>query len=972
MLNKNKIFDELNSIEEFDKILEVLLKKLDLTNIRLIDKHRISANSNEKLETKSMLFIATLSKLNGKIDFLQRLISEEKKDKISLIYIITSSNTINEYFKNWIRELFPYFSFSFWGRSDIIKKIDEYYEDFWYHNDHFIKPYQDMFISKLKTDFELRSILKLGEKYDKLLDIFIEPKLYIYKEDFHSGRTIPVFISKSDIISKDNYVITGDAGTGKSTLLKEIGKDIIRSKRSDNKITVPIFIKHTDLFDNNFSLEQTISSLLSCYSSEDIELLYSNYSILLLMDSIDELEKNNQLDIINQVIELNNKTELRYVFATRNYDYFINKCKLLNHERIEIHNFDIRQIKAFLDSFFRYDLSKSSKLWKSLDESNIFNKMPVTPLTLSLISILFEENQYEIPATITDIFHNFNLFLLGRATVKSRLDFLNITIKERILCLYALDILKSLNRKRKTQDEFIDFISEFFRQKNIKFHKELIPELLNSLTEGTGILYLDDNNRIDFKHDYFMEYYASLEIFNHNKNFEANLISNFTKFNWQNTAIFYAGITKDMPDFLESLLKELRKSNTLVECLISISGLGSILQSLWLTDAVIRKDGVKVALDLLLIADQKVKELSSSEQSLFSGFNQFKIAIINLAWFYTHFNSITLKDPLSLAFNDINERLSRNKYSDIDILSIDFQLFCLAMTLNSDRLNDVSFLETLIDKADILSKPLFVELFSIALNLFEPKNTKQLLYKNKIKGKIKKYREVIRLYISEPSDRLRLTSFDSIRPIKEVEIFTEGKSDAIIITHAFKVLTDNKNPYWNIQSCQGNNKSGGANNLTKKLIELSQNTYSTEYTQKKIMGIFDNDSKGFQEFNGLKNDFISYKGFKTIKKHSRLNIFAILLPIPPEKDFIQYNQDKQNFKFFEIEHYFPLSFLTENHMTKETSIPGVFEIVSNKTKFSKLIEGDSNPDRFFMFRYLFNVLDDIFNKKNTYFDRHEL
>lgn len=56
----------------------------------------------------------------------------------------------------------------------------------------------------------------------------------------------------------------------------------------------------------------------------------------------------------------------------------------------------------------------------------MIDRLPMTPLTLSLISILFEETEFEIPATLSDIYDNFNTLIIGKAVVSTKIEFIDI------------------------------------------------------------------------------------------------------------------------------------------------------------------------------------------------------------------------------------------------------------------------------------------------------------------------------------------------------------------------------------------------------------------------------------------------------------------------------------------------------------------------------------------------------------------
>ena len=79
---------------------------------------------------------------------------------------------------------------------------------------------------------------------------------------------------------------------------------------------------------------------------------------------------------------------------------------------------------------------KANNLLSALRENKIIDKLPLTPLNLSLISILFEEKDFEIPATISDIYDNFNALIVGRAVVSSKFD-LSMYTSKSVFFLYT-------------------------------------------------------------------------------------------------------------------------------------------------------------------------------------------------------------------------------------------------------------------------------------------------------------------------------------------------------------------------------------------------------------------------------------------------------------------------------------------------------------------------------------------------------
>ena len=130
--------------------------------------------------------------------------------------------------------------------------------------------------------------------------------------------------------------------------------------------------------------------------------LVSQYDVQLFIDSIDEFEEEME-SILKELSLLESKYKIKFYIASRNADILIRKSTT-PLDNFSIKRFDLTQIKLFLNAFFSGDETKTSYLLDAIRENQMLDKMPITPLTLSLISILFEENEFEVPATVSDIF----------------------------------------------------------------------------------------------------------------------------------------------------------------------------------------------------------------------------------------------------------------------------------------------------------------------------------------------------------------------------------------------------------------------------------------------------------------------------------------------------------------------------------------------------------------------------------------
>ncbi len=968
-----KTLKDIPDIQSLTTLVTKIGAKLGLDKIESINQYLLSASLDTALGHRNVKIVCTLSELGGKVQLVRDQLKENLVQNDEIIVVSSNEKKISNYFQNWLKEELKTDKITFWSEVYLVELVDKHMPEYWGHNDIFLKSFEDAFVSHLETNGELQKALKLDKKFEELLNIFIEPKIYRFKEDENTGRLIRIKFRKEQFLEERNFFLSGDAGTGKSTLLKEIGKLAIQQNQDSTDKILPIRIKTSLIANSEFSIEKSIEKeITNLVGGENVEKVFNDYRVLLLIDSIDEFENEKQSAIFNELNELVKNDRLTFVIATRNYENLTKDNEICEHVHTKLSNFDLNQVQQYLNTFFKRDLKKSEDLWNSLQDNKILEKIPSTPLTISLVSVLFEENGYEVPATITDVYDNFNTFLLGRLNVNSTLDFLRIDVKQKILQMYALKVIKSPNKNRLKTDAFIAYVVDYFKGQSITIEDHVIPELTKSMTDGTGVLHIDEQGFVTYQHDHFLEYYASREIFDDEDrgSLEQEIIEKFCEYNWQNTAIFYTGRTKNMKNFLDNLVARVKRYKSLHEHLLAVSGLGYVLQSLWMTHSDNRKNAVLAALDLLIRADAGVKQLAEQQYPFFRGIKDTDIAMANLAWFFFHYNSLTLRDPLQLAFDELYSKMNEleGTHFEKDRITRLYQLFCVAATLNTGRVKDTTKLDMLFDRDKLLTIPLFVYLFDEAIGILEYGNEAQMRRDYKIASKKKKYTRSIRFLLSKTAEDLKHTTFESLNPLKQVELFSEGKTDASIISHAFRVLTMNDEPFWSITAIENisSSKAGGAQQLSSYLIRLANNIESEFDKSKMVIGIFDNDAKGYQEFNGLPTLFETTNGI--LKKVKEMNIYALLLPIPEGDDFMVYHQDKQAFKFFEIEHYFPLDFLMKNKMVTETSIPRLFEITGSKSDFNNVILRLGNKDSFQGFIELFKEIDHICGKSINYLE----
>ena len=70
-MNKKKLLSNIQNIEQLNKLLEDILKLMKLKNVRRNKTNLITAYEKGVMEEKSIIFLTTLSELNGKLELIK-------------------------------------------------------------------------------------------------------------------------------------------------------------------------------------------------------------------------------------------------------------------------------------------------------------------------------------------------------------------------------------------------------------------------------------------------------------------------------------------------------------------------------------------------------------------------------------------------------------------------------------------------------------------------------------------------------------------------------------------------------------------------------------------------------------------------------------------------------------------------------------------------------------------------------------
>lgn len=775
MKSKQDKLDYLHSISkevELHALLEELLPEMGFEDVKVTHEKGnkpefgkdIVCSRHDKLENKKdwYAFVVKKGTIAGNASAVREIqdqvyecfkypyksIEQKKKIPINKVKVVT-----NQHFSSGAKEKVfesnpdDRANVDFWDDERLIAFIDEYYPKFWVKGSKQYKKYIERLQERIKVDSLVKSLSLNNKKVERILNNAIEPRLSerITNED---GSIKMVQKSANTIISiPDNSIIIGEPGAGKSTLFKTLSNEIItQNSLRNNQDFYPIILTFKEIEQSDFNIEKAIENFFNREWNSDLLIDWKNIiqteSCAIFIDALDELpvisSKEKALESLKAFRE--EHPNIKIICSSRPSDYLFHNCETIGFRYLEIEQLNGRQVQQFLNNYFGEDIIKSKSLLKSLKDSAILEKLPKTPLTIALITILFDEKEVEIPATITDLYEMFVNLLIGKTEPKDNVELIEIGIKHRLLCHIAKHLHTNLIQKL-TRQELFDVLLQYSTERGQPLD---IDKIIDELLDQVGLLFINSKGEIAFKHQSFQEYFTAYEIFHHRQSDRKLFINNFNDLWWQNVAIFYAGMTKDAPTLLDEILEASEPKN-LSELISNTGGVGKLLQALFNTPIEQRKKGVLRGVENTNKSIEHIIEIDSKETEFWKNFSKYGLMQIFGGWFKHNFWSITLNEPLKQQFDDLLPLISKEELKPEERFRVEYNLFLISAILASDDFRKFEPLRQLVEIAKLNDLELLatVDTHLKMLHKFIPEHFKTDEDLKKVIKKIKKRIQVI-------------------------------------------------------------------------------------------------------------------------------------------------------------------------------------------------------------------------------------
>lgn len=365
MVNDKRDFISKLSIKELVELIEKLLPTMGIKSVKRNSNNSveaiIDAGKAGSFTNCYMLFSEPLSRGYSQIEVMADVVNRRLNSGCSKTYIVSSGSISKGFELELEHRMSKKNSLMYWQIDDLLSSIEENYPDYWRHSDQALISYETNFEERVNDSFEIKKLVEYKAAYQKLLSIFIEPNLFLRTEDKQSTKKAFTKIHLERLIDENKrlLILHGDPGTGKTRLLNEIGRLLIKrnSRLSGNRF-LPTFIDSVNLRDSfNDQDEVDIYSLLmdvklkEYFNGQNLDSLLENYQLVILIDSIDEFEVKYRDKIIDKLELLMNKGVIIFIGTRSNtLDNLFKGSASINVKDVHIQKFNDEQVVKFASS----------------------------------------------------------------------------------------------------------------------------------------------------------------------------------------------------------------------------------------------------------------------------------------------------------------------------------------------------------------------------------------------------------------------------------------------------------------------------------------------------------------------------------------------------------------------------------------------------------------------------------------------
>lgn len=365
-------------------------------------------------------------------------------------------------------------------------------------------------------------LIRNYDKYSKTKTILyrdapVNLREFYVRTDLQSAfsNTIKECDFLDEIVANQRIIISGTAGSGKSTFCKSIFLDLVEKPIG----IIPIFIELRQLnSDKTDSLLDFVLNYLnefeSNFSKEQLEYSLTLGKVLLIFDGFDELNNEFRDKYEKEIVKLATKYQNVLVIVSSRPDQRFQSWE--EFHAYKILPLDKDKAKELIHKL-NYDQQVKIKFWDALDKE-LFDKhesFASNPLLLTMMLLTYEQIA-EIPNKIHLFYEQAFLTLFNKhdslKNLYKRKSYSTLPLDDFKKLLSAFSVVSYADKKYYfKEDEITKYLAKALKLSGISINENLFfKDLLD-----TVCIMQRDGNGYTFTHRSFQEYFTAIFIVNY-------------------------------------------------------------------------------------------------------------------------------------------------------------------------------------------------------------------------------------------------------------------------------------------------------------------------------------------------------------------------------------------------------------------------------------------------------------------------
>lgn len=470
--------------------------------------------------------------------------------------ILCASGKINQAARKHIFDEVGEPNIRFIDVNDIVQEVSDHFPEYWQgisaDRNPYLKSLHDLLVNA-------NDVLSLANILSDLEDVpvvseegFANLRLsrttVKRKKEFGQVKQLPEIeeIAATTIFGrkKRKFLIKGDPGFGKSTLLRRLAESLIEKGLRESVGEVPVLLRAVSVMESAETLAELAMKVTkqintitqnSGFSVEDLEL----GAVTILIDALDEIGDDTDKELlVEKLKDFGADYPNVRIIVTSRFNSFITKSPYFSEfEEWNILPLELRDAQKMLDRAAANKVIPMNARGELLRQLQKIHGIEINPLLVNVMLATTDATRKDIPANITELFSKFCEMMLGRWDSKKGFSQqFESDLKHRILGHLGLEMHRRRVVKIKTE-ECNGIIRS--RLKKLTNSEENVDILVSEILDRSGLL-REFEGTIEFRHMLIQEYFAGTAI----KEI-SEVVSVVGDEWWRRVVIFYFGSNPD-------------------------------------------------------------------------------------------------------------------------------------------------------------------------------------------------------------------------------------------------------------------------------------------------------------------------------------------------------------------------------------------------------------------------------------------